>query len=71
VTHDSTGLLLFYRERSGSNDQGDHASGRSIISVGDWLDKNGLSAIAHETLGVNLKPLNAVDVGLVYCPRGK
>jgi len=63
-------VLLFYRERSGANGQGDHASVDRLLVVGDWLDKQRVVAIAHETLGVNLKPLNAVDVGLVI-PAGE
>lgn len=62
-------VLLFYRERSGSNDQGNGASVDRLLIVGDGLDKQRVAAIAQETLGVNLKPLGAADVGLVI-PAG-
>ena len=62
-------MLLFYRERSGSNGQGEGASVDRLLVVGDGLDKQRVAAIAHETLGVKLKPLNAADVGLVI-PAG-
>ena len=61
-------VLLFYRERSGFNGQGDGAAVDRLLVVGDWLDKQRVVAIAQETLGVNLKPLNAADVGLVIPP---
>jgi hypothetical protein len=63
-------VLLFYGERSGSNGQSDGASVDRLLVVGDWLDKQRVVAIAHETLGVNLKPMNASDVGLVI-PAGE
>jgi hypothetical protein len=59
---------LFYRERSGSNGPGDGAAVDRLLVVGDWLDKQRVVAIAQETLGVNLKPLNAADVGLAIPP---
>lgn len=61
-------VLLFYRERSGSNGPGDGAAVDRLLVVGDWLDKQRVVAIAQETLGVNLKPLNAADVGLAIPP---
>jgi len=62
-------VLLFYRERSGSNGPVDGAGVDRLLVVGNWLDKQRVVAIAQETLGVKLKPLNAVDVGLVI-PTG-
>jgi len=62
-------VLLFYRERSGSNGQGNGASVDRLLIVGDGLDKQRVAAIALETLGVSLKPLGAADVGLVI-PAG-
>jgi len=61
-------VLLFYRERSGSNGQGNDASVDRLLIVGSGLDKQQVAAIARETLGVNLKPLGAADVGLVIPP---
>jgi hypothetical protein len=55
-------ILLFYRERSGSN--GDGASVNRLMVMGDRLDKDRVTEIAQETLGVNLRPLEAADVGL-------
>jgi hypothetical protein len=62
-------VLLFYRERSGANGEGNRASVDRLLIVGDGLDKQRVAAIAHETLGVNLRPLGAADVGLVI-PAG-
>ncbi len=62
-------VLLFYRERSASNGQGQQAAVDRLLVVGDWLDKQRVVAIAQETLGVSLKPLNAADVGLII-PAG-
>jgi len=56
-------VLLFYRERSGSNGQG--ASVNRLLVMGDGLDKKRVAEIAQETLGVSLKPLDAADVGLM------
>jgi hypothetical protein len=61
-------VLLFYRERSGSNGQGQQAAVDRLLVVGDWLDKQRVVTIAQETLGVRLKPLNAADVGLIIPP---
>jgi len=54
-------VLLFYRERSGGN--GDSAVDRLLV-VGDSLDKQRVADVANETLGVNLRPMAAADVGL-------
>jgi hypothetical protein len=62
-------VLLFYRERSGANGQGGQAAVDRLLIVGDWLDKQRVVAIAEETMGVRLKPLNAADVGLII-PAG-
>jgi hypothetical protein len=60
-------VLLFYRERSGNNGEG--AVDRLLV-VGDSLDKQRVSEVASETLGVNLRPMAAPDVGLVIPPSG-
>src|SRR5687767_7413706 len=54
-------ILLFYRDRSGSN--GDGTVSRLLV-MGDRLDKRRIADIAEETLGVRLQPLGAADVGL-------
>ena len=56
-------VLLFYRERSGSN--GDGASVNRLLVMGDRLDKQRVAQVAEETLGVRLRPLDAADVGLM------
>src|SRR5882672_6527183 len=61
-------VLLFYRERSSANGQGDPASVDRLLIVGDWLDKQRVVDITQQTLGVRLKPLNAADVGLIIPP---
>ena len=55
-------ILLFYRDRSGSN--GDGTSVSRLLVMGDGLDKQRVAEIAEETLGVRLQPLGAADVGL-------
>lgn len=62
-------VLLFYRERSGSPGPGDGASVDRLLVVGDQLDKQRVAAIARETLGVSLRPMEAADVGLLL-PAG-
>jgi len=59
-------VLLFYRERSGGN--GETVVDRLLV-VGDSLDKKRVSEVASDTLGVNLRPMAAADVGLAI-PAG-
>jgi hypothetical protein len=56
-------VLLFYRERSGSNGEGQGAVDRLIVT-GNSLDKQRVAEIARETLGVELNPMGAAEVGL-------
>lgn len=56
-------VLLFYRERTGSN--GDGTSVSRLMVMGNRFDKRRVAEIARETLGVDLKPLEAADVGLM------
>lgn len=53
-------VLLFYRERSGSNGDGVNR----LLVLGEGLDRNRVTEIARDSLGVNLRPLDAGDVGL-------
>ena len=55
-------LLLFYRDRSGTN--GHTTSVNRLLVMGDLLNKQRVAEIAQETLGANLRPLTANDVGL-------
>jgi len=59
-------ILLFYRDRAGA--QVETAVDRLLV-IGEHLDKRRVADIAQEALGVNLKPLNATDVGLLL-PAG-
>jgi Tfp pilus assembly PilM family ATPase len=61
-------VLLFYRERSGSNLPGDTTTVDRLLVVGDSLDKARVASIAQETLGVSLTPMDAADVGLLIPP---
>jgi hypothetical protein len=54
-------ILLFYRDRAGA--QVETAVDRLLV-IGEHLDKRRVADIAQDALGVNLKPLNAADVGL-------
>ena len=60
-------VLLFYRERAGAN--GESAVDRLLV-VGDSLNKQRVSEVASETLGINLRPMAAADVGLVIPASG-
>jgi hypothetical protein len=62
-------VLLFYRDRSGADQDAEAPPVDRLLVVGDGLDKNRVVEIAQETLGVNLKPLSAADVGLTL-PSG-
>lgn len=56
-------VLLFYRDRAGSN--GAATSVDRLLVMGDLLNKQRVAEIAQETLGVNLRPLTANEVGLM------
>ena len=55
-------ILLFYRDRAGAQVE---AAVDRLLVIGEQLDKKRVAEIAQDALGVNLKPLNAVDVGLL------
>ena len=56
-------ILLFYRDRAGTPDKS--TAVERLLVVGQHLDKNRVAGIAQETLGMDLRPLNAGDVGLL------
>ena len=56
-------ILLFYRDRAGTPDKS--TAVERLLVVGEHLDKNRVAGIAQETLGMDLRPLNAGDVGLL------
>ncbi len=61
-------LLLFYRDRRGGEvNTADQLS--RVMIVGDLLKKDRASAIVSETLGTDLKPLDAHDLGLQLMTR--
>src|SRR5260221_6678767 len=59
-------VLLFYRERAGGSSDANGVN--RLLIVGNWLDKQRVVEIARDSLGVNLKPMNAADVGLIIPP---
>jgi hypothetical protein len=61
-------VLLFYRERAGTQGPGEVSRVNRLLVVGDWLDRQRVVEITQESLGVNLKPMNAADVGLTIPP---
>lgn len=61
-------LLLFYRDRRGGEAEKGQGLSRVLV-VGDLLDKARVSAIVNETLGADLRSLNAADLGLQLATR--
>ena len=63
-------LLLFYRGRAGTGAPTQTAAIDRLLVIGEQLDKPRVAAIANDALGVSLRPLNALDVGLTV-PAGE
>ena len=61
-------LLLFYRDRRGGETDQAPRLGKLLV-VGDLLTKDRAAEIVSETLGVNLRPLGAHDLGLQLATR--
>jgi hypothetical protein len=62
-------LLLFYREkRAGDGEQAASLLSRLLV-VGDAMSKERISSIVRDTLGVDLRPLEAEDLGLQLSTR--
>jgi hypothetical protein len=61
-------LLLFYRDRRSSESQQAAQLARMLI-VGDLITKDRAGEIVGETLGTNLRPLDAHDLGLQLTTR--
>ena len=57
-------LLLYYRERRAGETVDTGQTLFRVLVVGDRLDKNRVSEIVNETLGTDLRPLDAADLGL-------
>jgi hypothetical protein len=61
-------LLLFYRDRRGGEAQKGQELSRVLV-VGELLDKARVCAIVNETLGADLRSLDAADLGLQLATR--
>jgi hypothetical protein len=62
-------LLLFYREkRAGEGEQAASSLSRLLV-VGDAMSKERISSIVRDTLGADLRPLEAEDLGLQLSTR--
>ena len=61
-------LLLFYRDRRGGESEQLGQLARMLI-VGKLLSKDRAGEIVSETLGTNLRPLDAADLGLQLVTR--
>ena len=61
-------LLLFYRDRRGGEAEKGQELSRMLI-VGELLAKDRVCAIVNETLGADLRSLNAADLGLHLATR--
>ncbi len=62
-------LLLFYRDkRAGDGEQTASLLSRLLV-VGDAMSKERISSILRDTLGVDLRPLEAEDLGLQLSTR--
>jgi Tfp pilus assembly PilM family ATPase len=60
-------LLLFYREKRAGD--GDVSLLSRLLVVGEAMSKERISSIVQDTLGVDLRPLEAEDVGLQLSTR--
>jgi len=56
-------VLLFYRDR-GASVPDEAAAIERLLVVGEGFSKGRVTDIVNETLGTNIRPLNAADVGL-------
>ena len=62
-------LLLFYRDRrGGETEKMGHMLSR-VLAIGESLSKDRSCEIVNETLGTDLRPLNAADLGLQLSTR--
>ncbi|MEP6741081.1 MAG: hypothetical protein ABJB61_01175 [bacterium] len=62
-------LLLFYRDkRAGDGEQAGSLLSRLLV-VGEAMSKERISSIVRDTLGVDLRPLEADDLGLQLSTR--
>ena len=57
-------LLLFYRDRRGGETEKMGQTLGRVLPIGEMIDKNRSCEIVNETLGTDLRPLAAADLGL-------
>jgi len=57
-------LLLFYRDRRGGETEKSGQTLSRVLTVGDMISKDRSCEIVNETLGTDLRPLAAADLGL-------
>jgi hypothetical protein len=57
-------LLLFYRDRRGGETEKMGQALSRVLTIGEMMNKNRSCEIVNETLGTDLRPLNAADLGL-------
>jgi Tfp pilus assembly PilM family ATPase len=62
-------LLLYYRDRRGGEAESNGQMLTRVLVVGEKLNKNRVCEIVNETLGANLRPLGAEDLGLALSTR--
>lgn len=62
-------LLLFYRDRRGAETEKLGAAMSRVLVVGELLGKDRACEIVNETLGANLRSLDARDLGLQLATR--
>ena len=57
-------LLLFYRDRRGGESEKMGQTVSRVLTVGEMMSKDRSCEIVNETLGTDLRPLDAADLGL-------
>jgi hypothetical protein len=57
-------LLLFYRDRRGGESEKMGQTLSRVLTIGGMINKNRSCQIVNETLGTDLRPLAAADLGL-------
>ncbi|HKO59831.1 MAG TPA: hypothetical protein VJV03_01610 [Pyrinomonadaceae bacterium] len=62
-------LLLYYRDRLAGDTSGAGQTLFRVLVVGELLNKDGVGEIVNDTLGTDLRPLDAADLGLQLATR--
>lgn len=62
-------LLLYYRDRRAGETVEASQTLLRVLVVGDMLNKDRVAEIVNETLGTDLRPLDAADLGLQLATR--